>query len=540
MKVEGAVEDTSGDVVVGWAVDTEHPGIPVALDVLLGATVIDRILTSNLMMEMSNVRHESGTHGFTYHVPNGVDASLLAFRPCGSRTLIDNSWIVRRLEGRIEHYSHGTISGWALDLNSPSASVEVQVFFEGLEIATGIASGLRPDVAQIFSGSGRVAFSIPLPPGTDQSRIEVKEATSGIALQPTSEFAELYLPLIGSFDGLTGKVAVGWAYDEGRPATVDFHVAGRLVGSAVASSYRADVEAAGFGDGRCGFQAELDLDMTTSEFLVVTATLQRTGRGLRNSPRRFELPALARAWLARTDRATGPLLNKIRRWCNFRAGDKTLSIVMPVYETPEAWLREALDSVLAQWCGKWQLVCVNDASPSPHVGAVLAEYADRDARVTVVSLTSNGGIASAVNAGLRAASGNYVTFMDHDDVLKPDASYWLLRAAVSGVDLIYTDEFLTGGSSSALTKLAARPIFCYDYYLSHPYFVHLICIRRALSEALGGWNESMSISGDVDFVSQGNRNGRNCCSRRSASLQMAYPPRERRARICQRGYGSHP
>ena len=55
-----------------------------------------------------------GTHGFTYHVPNGVDASLLAFRPCGSRTLIDNSWIVRRLEGRIEHYSHGTISGWTL------------------------------------------------------------------------------------------------------------------------------------------------------------------------------------------------------------------------------------------------------------------------------------------------------------------------------------------------------------------------------------------------------------------------------------------
>ena len=119
--------------------------------------------------------------------------------------------------------------------------------------------------------------------------------------------------------------------------------------------------------------------MTTSEFLVVTATLQRTGRGLRNSPRRFELPALARAWLARTRSSYGiRCLNRLRRWCNFRAGDKTLSIVMPVYETPEAWLREALDSVLAQWCGKWQTGVRQRCLTIPTRRTVLASTADRE------------------------------------------------------------------------------------------------------------------------------------------------------------------
>ena len=45
-----------------------------------------------------------------------------------------------------------------------------------------------------------------------------------------------------------------------------------------------------------------------------------------------------------------------------------------------------------------------------------------------------------------------------------------------------------------------RPAFCHDYYLSHPYFVHIVCARTDLARRIGGWDESLSISADVDFV----------------------------------------
>lgn len=61
-------------------------------------------------------------------------------------------------------------------------------------------------------------------------------------------------------------------------------------------------------------------------------------------------------------------------------------------------------------------------------------------------MPSNGGIALATNAGLEMASGEYVAFMDHDDVLEPEAVYRMLDAAVSGADIIYSDEIIVGSS----------------------------------------------------------------------------------------------
>ena len=503
MAVEGWVDNAVNGVAVGWAADTILYDVPVALDVLLGGVILDRILATQYRADLMALGYGRGRHGFSYFAPEGVDVRRLAFRPCGSTTLLNGSWFARRLDGRIDGISSEMVSGWVLDLDSLSASMEVSVFLKEVQIGAGIASDLRPDVARAFGGLGKVGFNIALPIGTDQSKVSVREASSKIVLQPSAHLAERFLPQVGSLDGLVGSVAIGWAHDAGTPgipAVVDFHAAGRLIGSTVASSYRHDVEAAGFGDGHAGFRAELGLNPAVDAPAAVTATLRRTGRILNGSPQQFEFPVFAKSWLARADRATGPVLSRLRRWCDFRVGDTRLSIVMPIYETPEEWLREALDSVLAQWCGKWQLVCVDDASTSPHVAAVLAEYSALDPRIKVIRLTSNGGIASTVNAGLAGASGDYVAFMDHDDILEPDACYWLLRGAASGADLVYSDEVVTGVSAASLMRLVARPAFSYDYYLSHPYFVHLVCVRRSLAEAIGGWDESMSISGDVDFV----------------------------------------
>jgi GT2 family glycosyltransferase len=111
------------------------------------------------------------------------------------------------------------------------------------------------------------------------------------------------------------------------------------------------------------------------------------------------------------------------------------------------------------------------------------------------------GVTKATNFGLRAARHKYVTFLDHDDYLEPDAVWQLLRAAaLTGADLLYGDELLTDENLHGVLEFRLRPAFSHDYYLSHPYFVHPVCVRTELARRIGGWDEAMPISADVDFV----------------------------------------
>lgn len=94
------------------------------------------------------------------------------------------------------------------------------------------------------------------------------------------------------------------------------------------------------------------------------------------------------------------------------------SIIVPCFNVAE-WVPETLDSVISQKCRDWECLCVDDGS-SDGTGHVLDEYAARDARITVIH-QHNGGVGSARNAALDVAHGEYVVFLDGDDVLHQDA-----------------------------------------------------------------------------------------------------------------------
>lgn len=100
-----------------------------------------------------------------------------------------------------------------------------------------------------------------------------------------------------------------------------------------------------------------------------------------------------------------------------------MSIVMPVYNTPVDWLRRAINSVISQFCSRWELLCVDDASTEPLVQQVLTEFSAVDSRIKVIRREKNGGVSAAVNDGIRHARGKYVAFLDHDDALEPEAVY---------------------------------------------------------------------------------------------------------------------
>src|SRR5690606_33185372 len=118
------------------------------------------------------------------------------------------------------------------------------------------------------------------------------------------------------------------------------------------------------------------------------------------------------------------------------------SIVMPVYNTDERFLREALESVTGQVYGNWELCVADDASTLPHVRAVIEEFAVRDERILPVFREKNGHISAASNSALEVARGDLVALMDHDDVLAPHALYYLAKAVNERPDaeLIYSDE----------------------------------------------------------------------------------------------------
>ena len=127
-----------------------------------------------------------------------------------------------------------------------------------------------------------------------------------------------------------------------------------------------------------------------------------------------------------------------------------MSICVPLYNTPQKYLRQLLDSVLGQTCPNWQL-CLADASDAAHgdVAQTVRAYQARDARI-VSPKVENKGISANTNAAAALAAGEYGP-TDHDDVLAPHAVYEMMKAAhETGAAFLYSDEALfTSGRAPA-------------------------------------------------------------------------------------------
>jgi GT2 family glycosyltransferase len=299
-----------------------------------------------------------------------------------------------------------------------------------------------------------------------------------------------------------GTTVTGWVWDPRAPqalATVEFMINGAVVHHTCANFYREDIKKAGFGSGYAGFSTVLPIDITKHTF-ELRARLAGTDWELDGSPRNLQQQLAIFRWMHRRTRVSPEYRSRLQARLD-RETNGLLSIVMPIYNTKEEWLREAIGSIAAQWCSHWQLVCVNNGSTDAHVTSTLDEYSNSDTRIKVISLSYNHGIAGGTNAGIRATSGDLIAFMDSDDYLEPDAVYKYLKAhQTTQADLIYCDELITGPDKDLIYAVAARPAYSWDYYICHPYFVHLVCCSRNVLQKVGGWDESMQQSSDVDFV----------------------------------------
>lgn len=180
--------------------------------------------------------------------------------------------------------------------------------------------------------------------------------------------------------------------------------------------------------------------------------------------------------------------------------DPLISIVMPVYRTDPKLLTRTIASVQAQLYRNWQLCVVDDGSNRPLLDELLTNAARKDARISYQREAVNQGIVATTNVALSMATGEFVAFLDHDDLLERDA----LQAVVEELrrfpdtDLVYTDEDKIEGRRRC--DPFHKPAWSPDYLLGCMYLAHLCVYRRQIVEEVGGIRDGTDGAQDWDLA----------------------------------------
>ncbi|MFM8862181.1 MAG: glycosyltransferase family 2 protein [Acidimicrobiia bacterium] len=177
------------------------------------------------------------------------------------------------------------------------------------------------------------------------------------------------------------------------------------------------------------------------------------------------------------------------------------SIVTPVFDPPPDVLRQTIDSVREQTFGDWELLLIDDRSTDPRVRSVLEESRASDPRIRVILRADNGGIVSASNDGLSAATGEWIVLLDHDDLLARRALASVARAidADPTIDYLYSDEDQLSPQGDHINAFY-KPDWSPERLRSQNYCCHLSVMRTELVDAVGGFHDGFDGSQDYDLI----------------------------------------
>lgn len=189
-----------------------------------------------------------------------------------------------------------------------------------------------------------------------------------------------------------------------------------------------------------------------------------------------------------------------------------ISILVPLYNTPENFLRDMIESVLNQTYVNWQL-CLADGSDAEHayVEAIAREY-QQDARnklgrvdgtgIVYHRLEKNTGISGNTNECLKLAQGEYIGLLDHDDILHPEVLYYYVKAInEKNADYIYCDEATFSGKSiDHMITMHFKPDYAPDNLRANNYICHFSVFKRSLLEGTELFRSEFDGSQDHDMI----------------------------------------
>ncbi|MBQ0059663.1 MAG: glycosyltransferase family 2 protein [Lachnospiraceae bacterium] len=180
-------------------------------------------------------------------------------------------------------------------------------------------------------------------------------------------------------------------------------------------------------------------------------------------------------------------------------GGPLISVVIPCYKTPKAYLEQLLEAFKAQTYENFEL-CLADASPDDSVKIIVDAYAS-DQRIRYQKLTDNAGIAQNTNQAVAMATGDYIGFMDHDDLIAPHTLYRVAEAIVrEGADLLYTDEDKVTHDLKKHFQPHFKPDFNLDLLRSNNYITHFLVVKRSLIGDETPFDPAFDGAQDYDFI----------------------------------------
>lgn len=179
----------------------------------------------------------------------------------------------------------------------------------------------------------------------------------------------------------------------------------------------------------------------------------------------------------------------------------TISVLISTYNTPPAYLRTAIESVINQSYCHWELCIVDDKSDDKVVRDIIEEYASKDSRVNFHFRETNGHISASLNTALSMATGSFFTVLAHDDCLARRALEWIAVSIVEcpDVDYLYSDEDKISATGERLDPFF-KPDWSPEYMLSSIYTCHMSVFRTSLVKDLGAYRSASDGAQDYDLA----------------------------------------
>ena len=180
-----------------------------------------------------------------------------------------------------------------------------------------------------------------------------------------------------------------------------------------------------------------------------------------------------------------------------------ISILVPLYNTPQGFLTSMIESVLYQTYKNWQL-CLADGSDDAHayVGEYCIKMAGEDSRICYRKLEKNEGISGNTNRCLEMAGGEYIALFDHDDILHPSVLFEYVKAInEKGADYLYCDETTFAGDDiDKMLTMHFKPDYAPDNLRANNYICHFSCFKRSLLEGTELFRSKFDGSQDHDMI----------------------------------------
>lgn len=177
-----------------------------------------------------------------------------------------------------------------------------------------------------------------------------------------------------------------------------------------------------------------------------------------------------------------------------------ISIIVPLYNTPKKYLLELIKSVQNQTYTNWEL-CLADGSTMPL--DFLNKIVEKDSRIKYQKLKENKGISGNTNEALKIATGDFISLLDHDDLIPVNSLFEIVKAINENkdVEFLFTDEDkFTDINKKTRYEPNFKPDYAFDTFTSYNYICHFSIFKKELIDKLVGFNNEFDGSQDYDLI----------------------------------------